>query len=179
MTRHTGRYHGRFQEIHHIINARLLLFSQPEALTACSNRPSCTSSRLPLGLAITDNWSRTRSADWSISVMFANGLKRRVSPSRYTPPCSHTKTCSHPPCRTPRQSPGVQHAADKWLYQPGFTGPGCSTDRHVVVGVIHPLKEDIDKRQLVTVGGCQQACRCQGLSATNGIRLATLKLSAR
>ncbi len=61
------------------------------------------------------------------------------------------------------KAPGVQHAADKWLYQPGFTGPGGATDRHVVVGVIHPPEENIDKRQLVTVGGCQQTCRCQGV----------------
>ena len=37
------------------------------------------------------------------------------------------------------------------------------TDRHVVIGVIHPPEENIDKRQLVTVGGCQQTCRCQGV----------------
>ena len=87
------------------IRALFSLASQ-EALTACNSRPSCTSSRLPLGLAITDNWSRTRSADWSISVMFANGLKRRVSPSRYTPPMfSHRDLYPSPMSNTTAKPP--------------------------------------------------------------------------
>ncbi|CQF93899.1 Uncharacterised protein [Salmonella enterica subsp. enterica serovar Typhimurium str. DT104] len=51
---------------------------------------------------------------------------------------------------------GIQHAADKRLYQPGLARPGSSADRHVVVGVVHSPEENINKGQLVTVGRSQQ-----------------------
>ncbi|VFT06849.1 transposase TnpA, Tn21 [Escherichia coli] len=169
---------GVFQEIHHIINARLLLFSQPGGSDRLQQQTF-----MHFNPGYRWGWPSPTTGHGhapltgSISVMFANGLKRRVSPSRYTPPMfSHKRLVAIPHVEHHGKAPGVQHAADKWLYQPGFTGPGCSTDRHVVVGVIHPLKEDIDKRQLVTVRwGASRPAGVRGLSATNGIRVGHIK----
>ncbi len=96
---------------------------------------------------------------------------------RYTPPCFHTGTYSHRPCRTPGKPAGVEHTANEGLNQTGFTRPGRPADCHVEIGIVHSLVEQVDERQLISVGGGGSPAGASGLSATIGRRLATERLS--
>ena len=120
MTRHTARCHWRF--FRKSTRHQYVPFSSAsqEALTACNSRLMHFIQVAQVGLASTTGHGY-RPADWSISVMFANGLKRRFHRPDY-PPMFATGTCIHPHVETPRQASGVQHAADMavsaWFYRP-------------------------------------------------------------
>ncbi len=61
----------------------------------------------------------------------------------------------------PGKPAGVEHAANEGLNQTGFARPGGAADRHVEIGIVHSLVEQVDERQLVTVGGGQESRRRQ------------------
>ena len=48
---------------------------------------------------------------------------------------------------------GVEHTANEGLNQTGFTRPGRPADCHVEIGIVHSLVEQVDERQLISVGG--------------------------
>ena len=58
-----------------------------------------------------------------------------------------------PHVKYPDRTARIEHTAQDGLHQAGLTGPGGATDRHVVVGVAKASVENIEKGQLVTVGG--------------------------
>ena len=67
----------------------------------------------------------------------------------------------------PGKPAGVEHATNEGLNQTGFARPGGAADRHVEIGIVHSLVEQVDERQLVTVGGRQESCRRQRTVSDN------------
>nr|QUN01824.1 hypothetical protein [Escherichia coli] len=128
-------------------------------LTACSSEPSCTSSSYRWG------WPSPTAGRGHAPLTGQYRCSQTVQGfTVQMPPHVLTQGLVISPCRTPQQNPGVQHAADEVAVSARFYHLSA-TDRHVIVGVIRP-EENIDKRQLVAVGGCQQTCQCQGLPLT-------------
>ena len=61
----------------------------------------------------------------------------------------------------PGKPAGVEHTANEGLNQTGFTRPGRPADCHVEIGIVHSLVEQVDERQLISVGGRQESRRRQ------------------